>query len=369
MRLLTEKACKAFSPTTALVRVDFNIKNERDRFRIHAAVPTIRILLKSGHRVVLLSHRENGRLDKKIPTLKSLIPALKRELGEKIIFVSETRSVQKIKTALGTRKERVVLLENLRFWKQEKENGEEFAKQLSSLGSFFVNEAFSVSHRNHASIVGIPRFLPAFAGLQLQKEIGNLDAVRKARRPLVVVIGGVKGGDKAAVIQQFLKKADAILLGGGVANTFFAALGFPVGNSAFDKKVASVLPKEWLTSKIIALPHDVAINERQVFDIGPRTIEEYQTRLKKAETIVWSGPMGHFEKSQYAHGTRGIWQALVRNKKAKIVVGGGETLASRLLLKNGAMPKHIFLSTGGGAMLHYLSEKILPGIEALKSNI
>lgn len=351
---------------TALVRVDFNIESKNDTFRLKAALPTITALLESGHRVVLLSHRGRPRQKNPSSTLEIIVKPLSKLLKQKVAFIPFTRDFKKIKAIIRRKKEKVILLENLRFHPGEEKNTKVFAKNLASLGDFFINEAFSSSHRKHASIVGISEFLPAFAGMQFEEELWHIEAIKKNPwHPFVLIIGGVKVGDKAAVIERLLKTTDHVLLGGGVANTFFAARGLPVGKSRHDEEFKNKIPISWKTNKKIVMPEDVIIEGGQILDVGPKTIQRYQKYISKAHTVVWSGPMGYFEKSAYANGTKGIWKALIKNRNAEILIGGGETVASHFLI-GGKIPKNIFLSTGGSAMLQYLADKKLPGIEALK---
>ena len=263
---------------------------------------------------------------------------------------------------------KVILLENLRFYLGEERNDWRLAKRLASLGDFYVNDAFSVSHRKNASIVAITHFLPAYAGLSLENEIKNLNRVMKQyKHPLTIILGGAKISDKIGIIKYFRQKADYFLLGGGSANTIFAAEGLSMGNSLYDKDADLSWLKPSLKKKII-LPVDTVIKNKQILDIGEATVRKYAEIIKKSKTIIWNGPMGLFEKKEFAYGTKGIWRAIFQNKKAIIVIGGGETIASLNLLKAKSykLKANLFLYTGGGAMLEYLSAQKLPGIEALK---
>ncbi len=263
-------------------------------------------------------------------------------------------------------------MENLRFSPEEEKNDKDFAKLLASLGDIYINDAFAVSHRANASVEAITQFLPSYAGLLLEKEISNLDAVmKKFKKPLVVILGGAKVSDKIGLINNFLKKADYFLIGGAMANTFFVFEGLPVGDSFYEK---TRLPagRQGYTREItreigrkIILPIDVVIYKRRILDIGPETVKKYDEIIKKAKTIIWNGPMGMFEDKKFAKGTEEIAAAILKNKKAKTVIGGGETI-SALKPKTYNLKPNIFLSTGGGAMLEYLAGKKLPGIEALK---
>lgn len=355
---ISPEVLKKFRGKTCLLRIDLNAKPglEKKFLRVDAVLPTIRMLLKNGNRLIVLSHRGQPSRNPKL-SLRPFLAILSKKLKQNIKFVSDFRIPEK---------GRVFLLENLRFWKGEEDDDVKFAKRLSSLGDFYVNDAFAVSHRKNASVHVVTRFLPSLGGLLLKKEIENLDSVlRKAKKPLVVVIGGAKVGDKLGVINNLWGKADYFLLGSGPAATFFVAEGLPVGESLVDRGSVSKI-RRFIGSKKIVLPIDVKMEGKKILDVGEGTTRKYSTFIGKARTIVWNGPIGRFERKEFSNGTKAIWSYILKNKKARIVIGGGETLASLRLLKSGKMPKKVFLSTGGGAMLEYLSGKKLPGIEALK---
>ncbi|MFH0712480.1 MAG: phosphoglycerate kinase [Candidatus Jorgensenbacteria bacterium] len=362
IRFISPPILKKFWGKTCLLRIDLNAKPGREKkfLRVEAVMPTIKTLLKNRNKVVILSHR--GRPTTKTDSKSSLrpfVPILSRRLGKRVAFVSDFR--------LPDAGE-VFLLENLRFWKEEEKNDAKFAKKLASLGDFYVNDAFAVSHRKDASVSAITRHLPSYGGLLLKKEIENLDlAAKKARKPFVVVIGGAKVGDKLGIMSYLWKKADCFLLGSGPAATFFAAKGYPIGDSLVDRRSIPKIRK-FIGSKKVILPLDVEMKDKRILDIGPGTQRHYSEMIRKARTIIWSGPVGMFEKKGFSDGTKAIWMAMLKNKKARIVIGGGETLASLSLIRNSMslIPKNVFLSTGGGAMLEYLSGKKLPGIAALE---
>jgi len=394
IKYLNEPVLRKYEGKICLLRIDLN-----NISRLEAVVPTIKLLLKNGIKIVLLSHR--GRpsfakatagkphsVDKKL-SLRSFVPILSRKLRKRVRFVSNFRFAI-IKKEIVKSENGVFLLENLRFLPGEEKNDIKFARRLAGLGDFYVNDAFAVSHRKNASVVAITKFLPSYAGLLMEKEIKSLDAVMKNfKHPFTVIIGGAKISDKIGIIKHFWgsasrRKADYFLLGGSPANTFFMAQGLPVGDSLADRKTIPSI-KKYLKNRKIILPSDVKIKRRRILDIGERTVLWYSTIIRKSRTVIWNGPMGMFEKKEFASGTKGIWQAVSKNKRAKIVVGGGETVASLARItrihtdKNGLIRiKHphksakistnprLFLSTGGGAMLEYLSGKKLPGIEALK---
>ncbi len=298
-----------------LVRCDFNIpldekENITDDFRIKQTIPTIQYLLHNKAKVILMSHLAGNRhLD--------------------VIW-------KRVKKYLKTKTEEIVFLDNLRLDQREKENSDEFAKELASLGDIYINDAFGVCHRKHASVVGIPKYLPSGAGFLLEKEIKVLSKVLKnPEHPLVAIIGGVKVESKVKVIEQFLEKADYVLIGGKIA--------YNVN----------------LASSNLYLPVDYKNN----LDIGPKTIETFSKIIRKAKMIVWAGPVGKFENPLYEKGTKQIAEEISKNNKAFKIAGGGDTIFA--LTKFGLRDKFDHISTGGGAMLQFLSGEELPGLEAL----
>ena len=296
-----------------LVRCDFNIpldekENIADDFRIKQTIPTIEYLLKNEAKVILMSHLANN----------------------KSLFVIEER----LEKYLGS--EEFTLLENLRFNKGEKENDDNFAKELAQLGDIYINDAFGVCNRKHASVVGVPKYLPSGAGFLLEKEIEVLSKVlKKPERPLVAIIGGNKIESKAKVIEQFLEKADYVLIGGRIAEQIK------------DKSNKLYIP----------------VDSKNGFDIGPKTIKIFSEIIKKARTILWAGPLGKFEDSVYEQGTKKVAKLIVKNNQAFKIAGGGDTIFA--LTKFGLRDKFDHISTGGGAMLQFLSGEELPGLKAL----
>lgn len=372
MRFLSKAKIKG---ETALVRVDLNTKKQKVNFRLEAVLPTIKFLLERDIKVVLLSHWGRPGGPNKDFSLEPFSKILSHYLGGKVIFFPKF-NFSKIKKEINKSKPgSIFLLENLRFLPGEEKNSKKLGKELSLLGNFYVNDAFAVSHRKNASVSAITDFLPSFVGFLLEKEIKNLNKVMKnPRGPISLIIGGAKISDKLGVVDNFFpssrRKVVCFLLGGGPANTFFAARSLPIGDSLVDKDQITILKKkEYFRSDNITLPIDVRVRQRQILDIGPKTAEEYSKVINSSRTIIWSGPVGNFEKNGFEEGTKSIWKAILSNKKAHIVVGGGETISSLNLVSNGykiaSQNKNLFLSTGGGAMLTYLSGKKLPGIEAL----
>jgi len=343
--------------------------------------------------MVILSHRGRPKKASGVKhqasshSLKPFVKILSKLLKRPVRFVNFARGtddVPKLTPILKTSS--VVLLENLRFYPAEEKNGKKFAKKLAGWGDFYVNDAFSVSHRKSASVSAITKFLPSYAGLSLENELKNLDKVmKKPKKPLIIILGGAKISDKIGVIKNFLKnvkgqksKVNCILTGGGVANTFFAAQKLPIGKSLCEKKVIRAA-SNLLTSGAnkLLLPADTVVYQKKILDIGAKTIETYVGIIKKAGTVIWSGPMGYIENPKFANGSKAIAEAIIKSR-AFAVVGGGETASifqaanskfqiPRLHRRFGgqANSKHIFTSTGGGAMLEFLSGKKLPGIIAL----
>lgn len=339
-----------FTDARVLVRVDFNIErtniaNTEEHFRIKIAKRTVeQILSFPGAKLALLTHfgRPKGVPNDEDST-KHLLQAVERGLGKQAVFVPACAGPE-VEQALASLPEgHVLLLENVRFQPGEEANDEAFAKELAAPFTHYVNEAFSACHREHASIVGVPKLLPAFAGLTIMKELKELDhLLADPARPAVAIIGGAKIETKLPLIQAFEKKYDCVLVGGKIAN------------EALDQKIAF--------GENVLLPMDFNGPER--FDIGPNTIGYYSQIIKTAKTILWNGPMGKFEEKPYNLGTDMILHAILECD-AYFVIGGGESIS--VVEKADVMSKVNFVSSGGGAMLEYLSKQQLPGLDALKS--
>jgi phosphoglycerate kinase len=370
-----------------LVRVDFDVPvSEKgiviDNTRVKGCLPTLEYLVKQKAKIILISHmgRPNGKKDKKL-SLKLIAEELEKLLNKKILFSSEIFGAKvegKIKKMeFGD----ILLLENIRFWKEEEENSLEFAEKLVKLGDVYVNESFAVSHRKHASIVGIPKLLPSVAGFTLEKEISELNKIlNKPEKPLIAIIGGAKIETKIKVINKFLKIADKVLIGGALANTIFASQGIAMGESKVDKESFDEVKKINLNpptggSKLF-LPVDLGIWDgknliykdvgplewyENAVDIGPKTIHLFCDLIKKAKTVVWNGPLG---RRSFENASKEIIEA-IKGSNNYSVVGGGDTIT----LINEISKQKVFdwMSTGGGAMLDYLSDGTLPGIEVLKN--
>jgi len=358
---------------TALLRLDFNTQ---DDWRMKAEIPTIKLLLNTSEKIVIVSHR--GRpLNVKVVngnpsgyerplSLKKDSVELSRLLGVKVVFIPHFRFAEIKKIIDSAPRGSVFLLENLRFLKGEEENSESLAKSLATLADFYVNDAFAVSHRANASIVAITKFLPGLAGLEIEKEITFLGQVMlKPKHPFIFIIGGAKAADKLGVIEFFKKRVDSFLLGGGSANTILGIRGVNIKKSLADTDPKDIVKLKAISDyRNIMLPQDYVWHGDMILDIGTNTAKEYAKKIAKAKTIIWSGPLGMTDKKAYQVGSKSIASAIVKNRKAFSISGGGETVA--FLKKYGFDKKFSFISTGGGAMLDYLAGKKLPGIEALR---
>lgn len=369
MKFLSNLKSKNLSNKTCLLRVDFNIEKGESiekSPRFISAVDTIKFLNKYGVKVVILSHR--GRPQKKDSSLslKPLTKILSSILKKPVIFadLDEKNLREKIRKS---KLESVFLLENLRFYPGEDKNDKNFAKKIAGLGDFYVNDAFAFSHRKTASMAAITKFLPSYAGPTLENEIKHLNAaIKQYKKPLVVILGGVKISTKMGLIKNFFSKADYFLIGSAMADNFLLAQGLPIGDSVYEKEMVP-FAKKILKSKKIVLPTDFIIDNRKILDIGEKTEKQFANIIKKAKTIIWNGPVGQFEIPKFAKGTYALMRAILKNKNAKVIIGGGETIAAISKYQSAiSKNRNIFFSTGGGAMLEYLSGKKLPGIEALK---
>ena len=346
----------------ALLRLDFNTTDE---WRLAATVPTVEFLAKRAQAVVIVSHR--GRPDGKRDATLSLrkdAALLEKYIKRRVTFIPHFHWLAIREKLRIAPRHSVFLLENIRFLRGESTRKPELARTLSSLADFYVNDAFAVAHHPSDSVAGMKRFLPSYAGLELEKEIKFLsDVCKKPKKPLVLVLGGAKAHDKLGVIEQFRRKATAILVGGGSANTLLYLKGIPVGSSAVDKKDLAKLKKVLKYPNVI-LPVDWRGEGGRILDIGPRTAKEFARHIAGARTIIWSGPMGLIEKKKFAEGNFVVARAIARNKGAFSLTGGGETV---MFLKKHKLDRNFsFISTGGGAFLEFLAGEKLPGIEALR---
>ena len=378
-----------------LVRCDFNVpmdenQNITDNTRIVAALPTIKYLLEQNCKITLCSHlgRPKGEFKKEF----SLVPVAKelsKLLNKEIIMAKDVIGEDAVSKANNLKNGEILLLENLRFHREETDNDPEFSKKLSNYGEIFVNDAFGTAHRAHASTEGVTHYLPAVSGFLIEKELKFLDeALQNPERPFMAILGGSKVSDKIGVIESLINKVDAILIGGGMAYTFLKALGYNVGNSlceddkinlamelmekAKEKGVKFMLPIDNRIGKDFTpetecriVPSAEIPDGWQGLDIGPETVKLYAEELKNAKTIVWNGPLGVFELEKFAIGTNEIAKALGDIDAVKII-GGGDSASA--VEKAGVAEKMTHISTGGGASLEFLEGKKLPGIEALLDN-
>ena len=375
-----------------LVRCDFNVpldadKNITDETRINAALPTIKYLLDNGAAVILCSHlgRPKGEFNMKY----SLAPVAKRlseKLGFEVKLAKDVIGPSAKKLAAEVKPGEAVLLENVRFHPEEEKNDPAFAKELASMAELYVSDAFGTVHRAHASTAGVADYLPAVAGYLIGKELNFLgNAVENPVRPFVAILGGAKVKDKIGVITNLLEKVDTLIIGGGMAYTFSKAMGGEIGDSLLDeerielakdmmkaaeeKGVKFLLPVDTVIANDFDNPTEIKTVPAgeipagwQGLDIGPKTIELFSDAVKNAKTVVWNGPMGVFEKPEFAKGTLAIATAMAESD-ATTIIGGGDSAAA--VTQMGLASKMSHISTGGGASLEFLEGKVLPGVAAL----
>lgn len=375
-----------FKDKKTIVRCDFNVPIEDNKvvedFKIQKSLETINYLRQDGAKIILMSHLSNSKL-----SLKPVVKRLEELLKQNVKFVNECVGGKVKRQIEGLNSREILLLENLRFEKGEEQNDENFAKKLAELGDLYVNDAFAVCHRSHASLIGIPKFLPHFAGFQLQKEIEILSQILKfPESPLSVIIGGVKIESKIKIIKKFLEFADHLLFGGESANTLLRVKGICIGKPWPHKEICEIIEKIDLTSQKIHLPVDVLSSpdksghiyireagpasirkDEDNFDIGPETINLFSEIIKDSKTLFWAGPLGYFENKKFSQGTKKIAEVIAdctQQKNLFSVTGGGDTI--RALKGFNLLDKFSFVSTGGGAMLTFLAGDKMPGIEALE---
>jgi phosphoglycerate kinase len=374
------------------IRVDYNVPMDKagkitEDTRIRATLPTLKYLLEQKAAIIIAAHL--GRPKGEPVAEFSLTPVAKRLselLGKEVLFASDCVGPVAENMAKDLKPGQILMLENLRYHKAEEKNDPEFSRQLASLADVAVNDAFGVSHRAHASVEGITKYLPAVAGLLMEKEIRFVgQTVANPTHPFVAIIGGAKVSDKIGVIENLLNKVDILIIGGGMANTFLAAQGYNIGKSLLEADKVELAKHLIATAKErgvnLLLPTDVVIadkfaadaqskavavdsidSEWMALDIGPKTAETYAKSLETAKTVVWNGPMGVFEMDAFANGTETVAKAVAASS-ATSIVGGGDSIAA--LEKVGLASKITHISTGGGASLEFLEGKVLPGIAAL----
>lgn len=375
-----------------LLRVDFNVDigtyfivDKTQDYRLVKTLPTIKYLMKKGAKIIIMAHlgRPNGAVVEKMrldPIAVRLSQLLKKDIykSDKILGFEVERKISEMKAG------DILMLENIRFDSREKKGDKDFAKKLAKLGDIFVNDAFAVCHRDHASVSVIQNYLPSYGGLLLEREIVELNkVVNNPKKPLVCIIGGAKIFTKIKLINKFLKLADYVLLGGALANTVLASKGVSVGKSVIEKDMIGEIKNIKLTENKLRVPldglmaknisakkgrldalADVKKNE-YILDIGPETIKLYKKIISQAKMVLWNGPMGMIENPAFEVGTSELIKILA-NSCAHTVVGGGETVT--VIRKMGLENKFNFISTGGGAMLEYLKGSKLPGLKSLMLN-
>lgn len=375
------------------VRCDFNVpmdenQNITDNTRIKAALPTIKYLLEQNCKIILASHlgRPKGEVKPEF-SLKPVAKELSKLLGKDIIMANDVIGEDATSKAENLKEGEIMLLENVRFHREETDNDPEFAKKLASMAEIFVNDAFGTAHRAHASTTGIADYIPGVAGFLIEKELKFLgNAINNPERPFVAILGGAKVSDKIGVIDSLLDKVDTLMIGGGMAYTFFKAQGYNVGNSLCEVEKTDLALEEMEKAKAkgvkLLLPIDTKIgkefkpdtesktvawteipDEWEGFDIGEKTIEMFKKELQNAKTVIWNGPLGLFEFDQFAIGTNEIAKTLA-DLDATTIIGGGDSAAA--VTKAGLADKMTHISTGGGASLEFLEGKKLPGIECLQ---
>ncbi|MCL2739952.1 MAG: phosphoglycerate kinase [Oscillospiraceae bacterium] len=381
-----------FQGKTVLLRAGLDIPLQNgevtDDTRIRASLQTIEYLKQQGAKIVIIAHlgRPKGEFNLKY-SLEPVANYFNENTDIRVTFAHDVIGEDAQNKVNALQPGEVVLLENLRFHKEEEKNDAEFAKALAGFADVFVNDAFSAAHRSHASTEGVTHFLPSYAGLLMEKELSNLgDALSEPARPFVAILGGAKVSDKIGVIKNLMSKADSIIIGGGMAYTFIKAMGGSIGKSlceddkldlareiitdSMERGVKLVLPIDTVAAKEFSnespstvFPTNNIPEEYEGLDIGKQSLEYFKKELENAKTVFWNGPMGVFEFSNFAHGTNAIAECLA-DSDAYTIIGGGDSAAAVAQL--GHADKMDFISTGGGASLEFIEGKPLPGVEALQ---
>lgn len=389
MKINSLKKIKNLTGKTVFCRVDFNVPLEKGRikndYKIIAGLETILFLSSLGARVIVATHLGDPKGKKKAKLSTAPLARRLQKLSRLTVkFVPAVSGAPVAAALLKLKPKQILFLENLRFEGGELNDDTVFARKLASLADIYVNDAFAVSHRAQASVSAIKKYLPAYAGLLLEKEVNALQAVLKPKKPLVTIMGGAKISTKAPIIKSLYPVSSQILIGGGLANNFFKFYGLEIGRSLFDKDslktIKSLLRGKEMDKKII-LPLDVIVKtktgkilarkisevkkQEYIFDIGPETVRLYASYIKKAKTLVWNGPLGKFEEEPFKNGTLAIARLVAARSTGPSygVVGGGETVAA---LKQSQMMEYVdWVSTAGGAMLAYLGQEKMPGLKKI----
>ena len=382
MNIKSIKRAKGLKGKIVFLRADLNvpIKNETvtDDYKIAMSLPTIRFLLRHNCRIIIATH-----LSEESFSAEPVARRIREMLGRKVSFVDDyfgekfQRSIKKMEA------KDIILLENLRYNPGEEKNDSRFAKILASFSDLYVNDAFASCHRHHASVSAIKKYLPSYAGLLVEKEIINLEKILKPKQPLISIMGGVKIGTKIALLDSLAKKSFRVLVGGALANNFIAAYGFAIGKSVADKasiKIAAglirrrhniILPVDVIVGGKInsrhyeAKPVNRVAKDDMILDIGPKTVRLFAHFIRQANTIIWNGPLGYFENDHFKHGTLSIARLVAARSTGRAfgAVGGGETIEA---LKMTKMENYIdWVSTGGGAMVSFLSGERMPGLKGI----
>ena len=376
-----------------LLRLDLNVplKNKiiTDQTRIDKILPIINFLIKKKSKILIISHvgRPEGKINKDL-SLKPICETLEKKINQKIGFISEDIFKLKKENLFKDPNKQIIFLENIRFYKQEEKGDQNFSKHLAKLGDLFVNDAFSCSHRSHASVTKITEFLPSFAGLQLEAEVNALKKVTsEIKRPITCIIGGSKISTKIRIIKNLIPMFNNIVIVGGMANNILSFKGNPIGKSIKEENCETIIDDIFKTAKrhscLITYPEDVLVgkdmkdrseikelnevaSDDYILDVGPKTINKIKDLIENSKTILWNGPAGYFENPNFANGSYEIAKKIVEKNKNNLiysVAGGGDTIA--LLNKINVINNFNFVSTAGGAFLEYLEGKELPGIKAL----
>lgn len=393
MAIRSMRQLKNAAGKVIFLRVDFNVPladgKVKEDYKIISGLATIRFLMRYGAKIVIATHLGDpgGKKSKKFST-EPVARRLEKLLGKKVVFVKDCVGPKVEKAVEDLEPGQVIFLENLRFYPGEEKDEKAFARQLARPADIYINNAFAVSHRAHASVSAIKSYLPSYAGLLLEQEVTSIERALKPKKPLVVVIGGAKIGTKLPIIKNFIKTASQILVGGAVANDFLQSLGYEVGKSKVSgdarlAKQAVAMYKKAGNKKII-LPLDLVVSKKKdgkgqlavksvssvakdeyIYDIGPKTIHFYSRYLKQANTIAWNGPMGWFEQDSFKHGTVALARVMAARSSGRAfgVVGGGETVEA--LKMAGMFDEVDWVSTGGGAMLDFLAGEPMPGLKGI----